>query len=90
MTRPLATASEIQARLGVSRSTLSRWIASRGLPCYRIGGTLRFDPEAVEAWLEARSQAEPVPRVRRTQVVATTTSKDTVILWGRSRFRPDS
>lgn len=44
-----------------SRSWVYKMAASGELPCLRLGGLLRFEPEAVRAW--ARGEAPPAARV---------------------------
>ena len=54
---PLAlTREELAKALRVSTRTLHDWIRKHGLPVVKIGGTTRFDPEAVRAWLASRSE----------------------------------
>jgi excisionase family DNA binding protein len=36
------TLKDVQARFGVSRSTVWRWIAERGLRVIRVGGVIRI------------------------------------------------
>jgi excisionase family DNA binding protein len=45
---------DLEAMLNISKSTISREVASGRLPCFRIGNTMRFDPKAVAEWLSAR------------------------------------
>jgi len=59
------TLAEVRQKLGVSRSTLWRWIAERGLLAVRIGGVTRIRERDLEAFLarhESNPQAEPVAR----------------------------
>jgi excisionase family DNA binding protein len=51
---PLLTAEQLAATLGFSRRQVYRLVEEAGLPHYKIGAALRFEPEAVEAWLEAK------------------------------------
>ncbi|MCC7364351.1 MAG: helix-turn-helix domain-containing protein [Dehalococcoidia bacterium] len=51
-TRPLITASELAAVLGVTTHTVRHWARTGRIPCLRVGQkTLRFDREAVLAAL---------------------------------------
>jgi len=59
----LITARELASRLGVTTNTIHTWARDGRIPCLRVGRkTLRFDPAAVVAALEAnaRRQAEGV------------------------------
>lgn len=53
MTGRLLTAREVGALIGLSTETvLRRWRAGE-IPGYRLSSNvLRFDPQAIEAWLE--------------------------------------
>ena len=56
-------------RLNISRRTLERLISDRSIPCYRIGGQIRFKPEEIEAYIcacRARPSAPAKPAPRRT------------------------
>lgn len=50
-TKPL-TANEVARRLGVSRATVYRWASEGTLASVRIGGTVRFNAEDVDALLQ--------------------------------------
>jgi excisionase family DNA binding protein len=52
----LLTARELAELLGVSAETVLRWTRRGEMPALRLpGGTVRYRPDAVEAWLEARA-----------------------------------
>ena len=56
---PMLTTRQLCERYAVSRTTLARWRESFGFPApLRVGRTLRFAPEAVEAWVAARTRNE--------------------------------
>jgi excisionase family DNA binding protein len=40
-------------RLGVSKSTLYHWISARSIPHVKIGQTVLFREDELEAWVEA-------------------------------------
>ena len=42
---------DVQAMLGVSRSTVWRWIAEHGLKVVRVGGTVRIRESDLEAFI---------------------------------------
>jgi excisionase family DNA binding protein len=59
---PLLDGNELGTRLGVSQSTIERWVAARIIPVYRFGyKCLRFDYSAVR---EALAKFE-TPAYRR-------------------------
>jgi len=51
------TIAQVADLLGVDRTTVSRWASSDPtMPATRIGGTVRFNAAALEAWLTSRTQ----------------------------------
>jgi len=48
------TQRELSTRFAVSRTTVHNWVKQEGCPHILHGAVLRFDLEAVEAWLRAR------------------------------------
>lgn len=65
LTEPLLTAKEVAALLRVDVSQVYR-LRHSGLPCYKIGGAVRFSRQAVESWLEKQQDGEI--RVKLTDV----------------------
>lgn len=54
---PLLTAKEAAPYLGVRHpKTVERWVRVKGLPCVRIGRTLRFRLGDVLLWLAQRKE----------------------------------
>lgn len=49
--KKLLTVQEVMVLLGVSRSWAYDAAARGELPCIRLGGMLRFDPDQIERWL---------------------------------------
>jgi excisionase family DNA binding protein len=49
------TASELAAWLKVKLPTVRRW-QLEGLPCFRVGRLVRYEPARVRLWLEQRAQ----------------------------------
>jgi len=49
--RVLVGWKEIAERLGVCVATAQRWERERGLPTYRLGGSVRLDSDDLERWL---------------------------------------
>jgi excisionase family DNA binding protein len=41
--------------LSISPSTLYDWVAQGVVPYVRIGGTIRFKPSELQAWIDAGS-----------------------------------
>ncbi len=59
----MLTVKELSAWLQIKPSTLYLWVSQKKIPCRRIHGLVRFEPEAIQAWLksfELRS-ATPFP-----------------------------
>jgi excisionase family DNA binding protein len=56
----LLTTREVAERLGVMPETILRWIDARGLPALRLTSrALRYDEEALDAWLAEHATAAP-------------------------------
>lgn len=53
---PLLRIGEVSALLRLNERTIRRMISTRRLPCVRLGRQLRFDPEALSRWLQAREE----------------------------------
>ena len=53
----LWTAAEVAEQTGEPKQTIYTWSREYGMPCIRIGRSLRFDPAAVSAWLAAGGTA---------------------------------
>jgi excisionase family DNA binding protein len=55
-------------QLRIKRSTLYAWAEQGTIPYLKLGRLVRFDPDEIEAWLEAHRQdatPEPTPLRRR-------------------------
>jgi|CXWL01.1.fsa_nt_gi excisionase family DNA binding protein len=52
----LLTLHEVAGYLQVHPKTVQRWIAHAGLPCVRIGKSIRFDPTDVLRWVSAKKE----------------------------------
>ena len=67
MVQMLITINEVSTWLNIKRSTLYLWAAQGKIPCQKIHGLIRFDPEAITAWLRAfaLSRATAIPTVTR-------------------------
>jgi len=51
--RPLMDLAQVAARLGVTQRHVRRLVAERRVPYLKWGHLLRFDPDEIEAWLDA-------------------------------------
>ncbi|BFU95137.1 MAG: putative DNA-binding protein, Excisionase family (Modular protein) [Nitrospira sp.] len=49
----LLTVKELSTWLNIKQSTLYLWAAQGKIPCRKIHGLIRFDPEAITAWLQS-------------------------------------
>ena len=53
----LLTVKDLSAWLNVKPSTLYLWAANGKIPCRKIYGVLRFEPDAITAWLRSFDSA---------------------------------
>ncbi len=58
--RSLKNVKSVAHYLGVSRNTVHQWVMENHIPYINLGVAggrriIRFDPEAIEAWLQDRS-----------------------------------
>jgi len=51
----MLTVKELSAWLNIKPSTLYLWVSENKIPCRRIHGLVRFDPEAIQTWLNSFS-----------------------------------
>ena len=49
----MLTVKELSAWLNIKESTLYLWASQNKIPCRRIHGLVRFEPEAIQAWLKS-------------------------------------
>lgn len=54
----LIRTNEAARILGVSKSTLHRWVQDHSIPHYRVQHTLLFDPAEIIEWVKARHRVE--------------------------------
>ena len=59
----MLTVKELSAWLNIKQSTLYLWVSRNKIPCRRIHGLVRFEPEAIQAWLKSFevSPGKPFP-----------------------------
>jgi len=55
--RLLITSREAAATMSISERTLWTLTNERGLPCVRIGRSVRYDPRDLQAWIERHKSA---------------------------------
>ena len=51
----MLTVKELSAWLNIKESTLYLWASQNKIPCRRIHGLVRFEPEAIQVWLNSFS-----------------------------------
>jgi hypothetical protein len=63
----LLTIKDLSAKLNIKPSTLYLWAGQGKIPCRKIHGLIRFEPEAITAWLRSfePGQATAVPPLPR-------------------------
>lgn len=59
--RPLLNPEQVAQTLGFSVAHVYRMVSEKQLPYLRIGRQLRFEPDAIDAWLESRK----IPAVKK-------------------------
>ena len=59
----LLTIKDLSAKLNIKPSTLYLWAAHGKIPCRKIHGLIRFDPDVITAWLHTfeLNQATVIP-----------------------------
>ncbi|WP_213040279.1 helix-turn-helix domain-containing protein [Nitrospira defluvii] len=59
----MLTVKELSAWLNIKPSTLYLWVSRNKIPCRRIHGLVRFEPEAIQAWLKGfeANPSKPFP-----------------------------
>jgi excisionase family DNA binding protein len=77
----LLTIKDVSAWLNIKPSTLYLWAAQGKIPCQKIHGLIRFDREAIRAWLESFSVATSPTRSIRSR----TGGRDVDILIARAK-----
>lgn len=61
----MLTIKDLSARLNIKQSTLYAWAKHGKIPCRRIYGLIRFDPEEIDRWLISLQPSLPAPAPRR-------------------------
>ncbi len=52
--RPLIGAKETAEFLNINLETLYDWVQRRKIPYYKIGRSVKFDPQDLDRWVEER------------------------------------
>jgi excisionase family DNA binding protein len=58
MTEPWVSVEQIAEHLGVTRDSIYRWIARKGLPAHRVGRLWKFKATEVDEWVRAGGSDE--------------------------------
>ena len=58
----LLSLPDVAERLGVGERHIRRLVYERRIPFIKWGHLLRFDPNEIEAWIDAARQQRPVDR----------------------------
>jgi excisionase family DNA binding protein len=63
----MLTVKELSAWLNIKQSTLYLWVSQNKIPCCRIHGLVRFEPEDIRKWLNTfeSATASRLPALRR-------------------------
>jgi excisionase family DNA binding protein len=62
------TVNDVATLLSVSERQVYKLAAEHRIPCFKIGGSIRFDPVAIASWLRqkiAPASVEPANEYRR-------------------------
>lgn len=57
--QPLMSPSQVAELLNCKTSTVYAWAKRGEIPCYKIGGLLRFDPAEISEWVKG-ARVNPV------------------------------
>ncbi len=57
----MLTIKELSAWLNIKSSTLYLWVSQNKIPCCRIHGLIRFEPKAIQEWLNTFSAPRNSP-----------------------------
>ena len=57
----MLTVKELSAWLNIKSSTIYLWVSQNKVPCLRIHGLLRFEPDAIQDWLNTFDAAKITP-----------------------------
>ncbi|MBK8131048.1 MAG: helix-turn-helix domain-containing protein [bacterium] len=60
-TESLWTVDDVAAYLRVAVQSVYRWASQNKIPCRKVGGSLRFEPEEVKDWTAAKPKRRGRP-----------------------------
>ena len=63
----MLTVKELSAWLNIKESTLYLWASQNKIPCRRIHGLVRFEPEAIQTWLNGFETSHGKPFILPTR-----------------------
>ena len=63
----MLTVKELSAWLNIKESTLYLWASQNKIPCRRIHGLVRFEAEAIQAWLNGFETSHGKPFILPTR-----------------------
>jgi excisionase family DNA binding protein len=61
----LITPKELAGRLKVSQQAISAWVKNKKIPFTRLGGCVRFEPDAINEWIKEGRMTEGKTRKAR-------------------------
>ena len=64
MLEKLLSPEEVSNILGVSKSTIYRWVHHEFIPHVKVGAAVRFDRHEIEEWIRARARKASSPSMR--------------------------
>jgi excisionase family DNA binding protein len=56
--------ADVAELLNISERQVYKLVAAHRIPCFKIGGSIRFDPFAISVWLRQKISPAPVERFR--------------------------
>ena len=59
--------TDIAELLSISERQVYKLVAAHRIPCFKIGGSIRFDPVAISAWLRQKMAPACVEHLRERQ-----------------------
>ena len=65
--RQALVVTDIAELLSISERQVYKLVAAHRIPCFKIGGSIRFDPVAISAWLRQKMAPACVEQVRESQ-----------------------
>ena len=79
--------TDIAELLSISERKVYILVAEHRIPCFKIGGSIRFDPFAISAWLRQKMSAASVEDLRERQARTCRCEKSRLPISLESSFR---